>query len=37
LFKNQGIEAVGIKKWKQHKQKAMEDKPLQINEFLICV
>jgi hypothetical protein len=28
---------VGIKKWKQWRQKAMEDKLLQTNEFLVCV
>jgi hypothetical protein len=31
------MEGVGIKKWKQRKQKAMEDKLLQTNEFLVCV
>jgi hypothetical protein len=31
------MEAVGIKKWQQQKQKAMEDKPLQTNEFLVCI
>jgi hypothetical protein len=31
------MEGVGIKKWKKWKQKAMEDKLLQTNEFLVCV
>jgi hypothetical protein len=31
------MEGVGIKKWKQQRQKAMEDKLLQTNEVLVCV
>jgi hypothetical protein len=31
------MEWVGIKRWKQQRQKALEDKPLQTNEFLVCV
>jgi hypothetical protein len=31
------MKGVGIKKWKQRKQKAMEDKPLQTNEFLVYI
>jgi hypothetical protein len=31
------MEGVGIRKWKQQKQKAMLDKLLQTNEFLVWV
>jgi hypothetical protein len=36
-IKNQVMEGVGIKKWKQLTEKAMEYKRWQRNEFLVCI